>query len=149
MMAAIAAADQGSSVCLIEKNEKLGKKLFITGKGRCNVTNAGDMDTLFDNVRTNGKFLYSAFYGYDNRAVMEFLERAGCPLKTERGGRVFPVSDHSSDVIAAFQRELKKRHVEILLNTEVKALLLREKEETDKLAQEPGKQNRREAEAAR
>ena len=147
MMAAIAAADQGSSVCLIEKNEKLGKKLFITGKGRCNVTNAGDMDTLFDNVRTNGKFLYSAFYGYDNRAVMEFLERAGCPLKTERGGRVFPVSDHSSDVIAAFQRELKKRHVEILLNTEVKALLLREKEETDKLAQEPGKQNRREAEA--
>lgn len=146
MMAAIAAADQGSSVCLIEKNEKLGKKLFITGKGRCNVTNAGDMDTLFDNVRTNGKFLYSAFYGYDNRAVMEFLERAGCPLKTERGGRVFPVSDHSSDVIAAFQRELKKRHVEILLNTEVKALLLREKEETDKLAQELGKQNGRETE---
>ena len=96
MMAALAAADQGCRVCLIEKNEKLGKKLFITGKGRCNVTNAADMETLFANVRSNGKFLYSAFYDFDNRAVMDFLEKAGCPLKTERGERVFPVSDHSS-----------------------------------------------------
>lgn len=126
MMAAVAAADKGNSVCLIEKNEKLGKKLFITGKGRCNVTNAGDMDALFANVRSNEKFLYSAFYGYDNRAVMDFLEKAGCALKTERGERVFPVSDHSSDVIAAFQRELKKRKVEILLNTEVQELVLEE-----------------------
>lgn len=123
MMAALAAADQGCRVCLIEKNEKLGKKLFITGKGRCNVTNAADMETLFANVRSNGKFLYSAFTDYDNRAVMDFLEKAGCPLKTERGERVFPVSDHSSDVIAAFQRELKKRKVEILLNTAVKELI--------------------------
>ncbi len=126
MMAAVAAADKGNSVCLIEKNEKLGKKLFITGKGRCNVTNAGDMDALFANVRSNEKFLYSAFYGYDNRAVIDFLEKAGCALKTERGERVFPVSDHSSDVIAAFQRELKKRKVEILLNTEVQELVLEE-----------------------
>ena len=95
MMAAVAAAESGGSVCLIEKNEKLGKKLFITGKGRCNVTNAGDMETLLANVCTNSKFLYSAFYGYDNREVMAFLEREGCPLKTERGDRVFPVSDHS------------------------------------------------------
>lgn len=123
MMAAVAAAESGGSACLIEKNEKLGKKLFLTGKGRCNVTNAGDMDALFANVRTNGKFLYSAFYGYDNRAVMDFLERAGCPLKTERGERVFPRSDHSSDVTAAFQRELKKRNVEVLLHTEAKELL--------------------------
>ncbi len=123
MMAALAAADQGCRVCLIEKNEKLGKKLFITGKGRCNVTNASDMETLFANVRSNGKFLYSAFTDYDNRAVMDFLEKAGCPLKTERGERVFPVSDHSSDVIAAFQRELKKRKVEILLHTAVKELI--------------------------
>ena len=123
MMAALAAADQGCRVCLIEKNEKLGKKLFITGKGRCNVTNAADMETLFANVRSNGKFLYSAFTDYDNRAVMDFLEKAGCPLKTERGERVFPVSDHSSDVIAAFQRELKKRKVEILLHTAVKELI--------------------------
>ena len=123
MMAAIAAADQGSKVLLLEKNEKLGKKLFITGKGRCNVTNAGDMENLFANVMTNEKFLYSAFYTYDNTMVMDFLEKAGCPLKVERGDRVFPVSDHSSDVIAAFQRELKKRGVEIRLNTEVKELL--------------------------
>ncbi len=129
MMAALAAADQGCRVCLIEKNEKLGKKLFITGKGRCNVTNAADMETLFANVRSNGKFLYSAFYDYDNRAVMDFLEKAGCPLKTERGERVFPVSDHSSDVIAAFQRELKKRKVEILLHTAVKELIWEEPEE--------------------
>ncbi len=123
MMAAIAAADQGSKVVLLEKNEKLGKKLFITGKGRCNVTNAGDMENLFANVMTNEKFLYSAFYTYDNTMVMDFLEKAGCPLKVERGDRVFPVSDHSSDVIAAFQRELKKRGAEIRLNTEVKELL--------------------------
>lgn len=123
MMAAAAAAAAGAEALLLEKNERLGKKLFITGKGRCNVTNAADMDTLFANVCTNRKFLYSAFYGYDNRAVMAFLERAGCPLKTERGDRVFPVSDHSSDVIAAFQRELKKRNVKILLHTEVKSLL--------------------------
>lgn len=126
MMAAAAAAENGNQVCLIEKNEKLGKKLFITGKGRCNVTNAADMETLFANVCTNEKFLYSAFYGFDNRAVMDFLEQAGCPLKTERGERVFPVSDHSSDVIAALQRELKKRGVEILLNTEVKELCVKE-----------------------
>ena len=123
MMAAISAADQGSKVFLLEKNEKLGKKLFITGKGRCNVTNAGDMENLFANVMTNEKFLYSAFYTYDNTMVMDFLEKAGCPLKVERGDRVFPVSDHSSDVIGAFQRELKNRGVEIRLNTEVKDLL--------------------------
>ena len=126
MMAAIAAADAGHKVTLLEKNEKLGKKLFITGKGRCNVTNAADMDVLFDNVCTNAKFLYSAFYQFDNKAVMNLLEKSGCPLKIERGDRVFPVSDHSSDVIAAFQRELKKRNVEVLLHTEVKRLLLEE-----------------------
>ena len=129
MMAAIAAADTGAKVTLYEKNEKLGKKLFITGKGRCNVTNAGDMDNLFANVMTNEKFLYSAFYTYDNQAVMDFLEKAGCPLKVERGDRVFPVSDHSSDVIAAFGRELRKRDVTIELNTGVKELMIEDKEE--------------------
>lgn len=124
MMAAVAAAQAGDSVCLIEKNEKLGKKLFITGKGRCNVTNAADMDGLFANVCTNGKFLYSAFYGFSNTDVMEFLEHAGCRLKTERGDRVFPVSDHSSDVIAALQRELKKYGVEIMLNTKAADILI-------------------------
>ncbi len=123
MMAAIAAADNGHRVILCEKNEKLGKKLFITGKGRCNVTNAADMENLFQNVCTNEKFLYSAFYQYDNQAIMDFLEKSGCPLKIERGERVFPVSDHSSDVINAFQRALKSRNVEICLNTEVKEVL--------------------------
>lgn len=123
MMAAVAASGRGRHIVLLEKNEKLGKKLFLTGKGRCNVTNGADMDILFNNVCTNAKFLYSAFYGFDNHAVMDFLEQEGCPLKTERGERVFPVSDHSSDVIAAFQRALKKRGVEICLNTEVEELL--------------------------
>lgn len=131
MMAAIAAADTGAQVTVYEKNEKLGKKLFITGKGRCNVTNAGDMENLFSNVMTNEKFLYSAFYTYDNRAVMAFLEGAGCPLKVERGDRVFPVSDHSSDVIAAFTRELKKRNVKIELNTGVKELLVEQNSDSE------------------
>lgn len=130
MMAAVAAAGQGHKVCLIEKNEKLGKKLFITGKGRCNVTNAGDMETLFANICTNEKFLYSAFYGYDNQAVMTFLKEAGCPLKIERGDRVFPVSNHSSDVISAFSRQLKKLSVEVLLNTEVTGVLTEENQFT-------------------
>lgn len=124
MMAAVAAAEnKNNKVTLLEKNEKLGKKLFITGKGRCNVTNEADMEAFFANVCTNEKFLYSAFYQYDNQSVMSFLEKAGCPLKVERGERVFPVSDHSSDVISAFGRELKKAGVEICLNTEVTELL--------------------------
>jgi len=126
MMAAVAAADAGAQVCLIEKNEKLGKKIYITGKGRCNVTNAAEMETVFANCVTNAKFLYSAFYRFDNLAVMDFFEKAGCRLKTERGDRVFPVSDHASDVIFALEREMKKRDVRILLNTTVKELLLEE-----------------------
>lgn len=126
MMAALSAKNAYNEVLLLEKNEKLGKKLFITGKGRCNVTNASDMDILFENVCTNAKFLYSAFYQYDNRAVMEFLEQNGCPLKVERGERVFPVSDHSSDVIRTFQRALEKKGVEIRLNTAVQDLVVRD-----------------------
>lgn len=119
MMAALAAAEEGKQVLVLEKNEKLGKKLFITGKGRCNVTNACDMEGLFANVCTNEKFLYSAFYSFDNQAVMELLQKAGCPLKVERGDRVFPVSDHSSDVIAALNRELQKKKVQIQYNAKV------------------------------
>lgn len=138
MMAAVAAAEHGNRVILLEKNEKLGKKIFITGKGRCNVTNAADMDTLFANICTNEKFLYSAFYQYDNKAVMDFLEKAGCPLKIERGDRVFPVSDHSSDVIAAFRRALERLGVEVQLNAEVKELVCREPEEEGQLKQITG-----------
>lgn len=126
MMAAIAAAQRGCKVVLLEKNEKLGKKLFITGKGRCNVTNAADMENLFANVCRNRKFLYSAFYGFDNMALMDFLEKEGCPLKTERGDRVFPVSDHSSDIIAAFSSAMRRLGVEVQLNTEVRSLLCAE-----------------------
>lgn len=124
MMAAVGAAGAGRKTLILEKNEKAGKKLFITGKGRCNVTNACDREMFFENVISNPKFLYSAFYGWDNRSVMDFFEKAGCPLKTERGERVFPVSDHSSDVIAALLRELKKAHVEIRYKTEVGGLWL-------------------------
>ncbi|MDE6663512.1 MAG: NAD(P)/FAD-dependent oxidoreductase [Lachnospiraceae bacterium] len=126
MMAAISAARQRHQVLLIEKNEKLGKKLFITGKGRCNLTNACDSDKLFENVVSNPKFLYSAFRAFDNRQVMLLIEDAGCPLKIERGERVFPVSDKSSDVIAALQRTLKKENVEVRLNTKVTKLLFEE-----------------------
>ena len=147
MMAAIGAAQKGHQVTLLEKNEKLGKKLFITGKGRCNVTNAADMEVLFANVCTNEKFLYSAFYQYDNKAIMSFLEKAGCSLKIERGDRVFPVSDHSSDVIAAFQRELRKLDVNIMLNTEVKNLLTEPVEQETAESNEDTRSNRKGKEA--
>ncbi len=130
MMAAVSAADSGAEVILLEKNEKLGKKIYITGKGRCNVTNAADMETLFANVCTNQKFLYSAFYGFDNMAVMRFFEEEGCALKVERGDRVFPVTDHSSDVIFALQRAMKRKGVQILLHTEAKRLLTKDENGT-------------------
>lgn len=122
MFAAIAAAKNGHQVTLYEKNEKLGKKIFITGKGRCNITNAADMEELFDAVVTNSKFLYSSFYGYTNQNVIDFFEDAGVPVKIERGNRVFPISDHSSDVIRALKREMKKVGVKVCLNTEVKSV---------------------------
>ena len=129
MMAAYAAAESGHAVTLLEQNEKLGKKLFITGKGRCNLTNASDMEQLFANVVSNRKFLYSAFYSYDNEQVISFFESHGMPTKTERGNRVFPVSDHSSDVIAALSAALREQHVEVLLHTKVKRLLLEKRDE--------------------
>ena len=123
MFAAIFAAYNGNEVHIFEKNEKLGKKLFITGKGRCNITNASDMETLFSSVVTNSKFLYSSFYGYTNQDVIEFFERIGVRTKIERGNRVFPVSDHSSDVIAGLTRELQQLGVEIHLHTPVKKIV--------------------------
>lgn len=126
MMAALALADDAWQVELLEKNEKLGKKIYITGKGRCNVTNDCDPDTFFANVVSNPKFLYSAYYTFDNTQVMQFLEENGCPLKIERGNRVFPVSDHSSDIIRTLQNALLKKKVKISLQTEVKNLLIEE-----------------------
>lgn len=119
LMAGVIASDNGAKVTIIEKNEKLGKKLFITGKGRCNVTNACDTDQLFSNIVTNSKFMYSSIYAFNNYKVMDLIEEMGCPLKTERADRVFPVSDKSSDVIRAFEKRLKSNNVKILLNTKV------------------------------
>lgn len=129
MMAAVFAARGGNEVHLYEKNEKLGKKLFITGKGRCNLTNAADMDGLFASVVSNPKFLYSSFYSFTNEQAVSFFEELGVKTKVERGGRVFPASDHSSDVIRALEGELKCLGVEIHLNTEVKELLTDNEEE--------------------
>lgn len=119
MLAAIVAAEQGAKVVLLEKNEKLGKKLYITGKGRCNVTNACETEDFFKKVVTNPRFLYSALYAFSNEAAMEFFEESGVPLKVERGERVFPVSDKSSDVIRGLEKRLKKAGVEVRLHTTV------------------------------
>lgn len=123
MFAAYFAAKNGHEVTLFEQNEKLGKKLYITGKGRCNITNASDMEDLFDNVCSNPKFLYSAFYSYTNDQVVDFFESHGLRTKVERGNRVFPVSDHSSDVIATLSKALKEVGVEVKLHTKVLKLL--------------------------
>lgn len=124
MMAAIAAAENGHTVVLYEKNEKLGKKIYITGKGRCNVTNACDWQTFFDNIISNPKFMFSSFGAWNNQDMMDWLEAKGLRLKTERGNRVFPESDKSSDVIRTLQKELERLGVKIYLNTPVKELLL-------------------------
>lgn len=137
MMAAAAAADRGHQVTLLERNEKLGKKVFITGKGRCNLTNASDIEEIFEHVVTNRKFLYSALYGFDNRACMDFFEENGLRLKVERGNRVFPASDHSSDVIRTLEKKLKGLSVEIRLHTRVESLV------TESLLTESGCDKRR------
>lgn len=124
MMAALAASGNGNKVCLYEKNEKAGKKIYITGKGRCNVTNASDIDQVFKSIVTNPKFMYSAFYTMTNDMIMDmFSSELGIALKVERGNRVFPESDKSSDIIAGLLKAMKKRNVEIHLNTEVKELI--------------------------
>lgn len=123
MMAGIAAAKAGHQVRIFEKNEKLGKKIYITGKGRCNLTNACDTGELFRNVVHNPKFLYSSFYGFTNFDIMDLMGQNGCPVKTERGNRVFPVSDKSSDVIRALGAQLKKLGVEVSLHEEVSGIV--------------------------
>ena len=131
MMAGVYLARAGHEVHILEKNEKLGKKVYITGKGRCNVTNNCDTEELFRAVMSNPKFLYSAFYSFTPQDVMEFFEEVGVPLKTERGNRVFPVSDHSSDIIRGLERELKKAGAHIHLRTEVKTVKVSPYEEPD------------------
>lgn len=129
MMAAIFAARNGQNVTLLEKNEKLGKKIYITGKGRCNITNASEIEDLFSAVISNPKFLYSGFYSFTNDQVIHFFEELGVATKIERGNRVFPVSDHSSDVIAALAREMQRLKVKVQLHCEVKELLINNEKE--------------------
>lgn len=128
MAAAAFLGEKNHQVHLFEKNEKLGKKLFITGKGRCNVTNTCDEETFFKSVVSNPKFLYSAFYGFTNQDVISYFEKLGLSLKEERGGRIFPKSDHSSDVIKVLERRMKELDVKIHLGSEVKEVLIEETE---------------------
>ncbi len=123
MFAAIASAENGQEVWLFEKNEKLGKKLYLTGKGRCNLTNACDMDMCFSSVARNRRFLYSSFHYCSNEDVIDIFESMGLKTKVERGGRVFPASDHSSDVIRVLTDTLKSLNVHIQLNAPVKEIL--------------------------
>ncbi len=128
MMAAVAAADQGEKVLLLEKNEKTGKKLYITGKGRCNFTNSCDVEDFFSQVVSNAKFLYSCIYGFSNRDVIDWFTAEGLRVKEERGGRMFPVSDKSSDVIRVLDKACRDRHVQVVLHAEVNDLLTTEDE---------------------
>lgn len=123
MMAAARAAACGNHVTLLERNEKLGKKIYITGKGRCNLTNNCETEEFFDHVSRNPKFLYSAVYSFDKDAVRKFFEDQGVPLKVERGNRVFPVSDHASDITGALQKYLQKKRVAVLLNADVEEVI--------------------------
>ncbi len=122
VMAAIAAKKSGAEITLYDKNEKIGKKLYITGKGRCNVTNASDISEFFDRIINNPSFLYSSFYGFTNEDLMALLREAGLPLKVERGDRVFPQSDKSSDVLKTLIKLVKGPGVEVTLSTSIKAV---------------------------
>lgn len=130
MMAGITLAQKGHRVVIFEKNDRAGKKLFITGKGRCNLTNNCENEQLFNNIVTNPKFMYSAVSNFNSMDTMTFFEGMGLKLKTERGGRVFPVSDHSSDVIGVLLAGLKRLGVEIRYNSEVQKVIVDEAEIT-------------------
>ena len=123
MLAGISAAENGNKVIILEKMEKTGKKLLITGKGRCNITNNGDLDEFMKNIPENSKFLFSSFNQYSNKDIINLLNSEGVSTKVERGGRVFPVSDKSIDVLEALKRKLKKLNVEIKTNFEVTKIL--------------------------
>ena len=120
MMCAVNLSNQGYKVTVFEKNDKPGKKLFITGKGRCNLTNNCNEEELLKNVVTNPKFMYSAFNNFNATDTIEFFEKEGLRLKTERGNRVFPISDHSSDVINTLITKLNKFNVDIRVISDIK-----------------------------
>lgn len=139
MMAAYFAAGRNRRCIILEKNEKPGKKLFITGKGRCNLTNACPREEIFDHIVSNPRFMYSAISSFDNRDVMELFESEGLRLKTERGDRVFPVSDHSSDVIKTLTEALDRMGVRIMTSTTAKSLIIEDGRCVGVRAEEKGK----------
>jgi predicted Rossmann fold flavoprotein len=124
MMAAIKAGEAGHRVTLIEKNDKLGKKVFITGKGRCNVTTNKDIEEIIKNIPGNGNFMYSSLYTFTNTDLMNMIEKKGVKLKVERGDRVFPESDKSSDIIRCFERYLEDNRVRVMFRTKVTDILI-------------------------
>lgn len=125
ILAAVSAAQSGAEVILLEKNEKLGKKIYITGKGRCNITNLCDKEEFFEHVCRNSKFMYSSFSHFDNYELMGMMEEAGCPLCVQRGNRVFPKTERSGDVIKALSRKLEDLDVKVEWNTKVNELIVR------------------------
>ena len=123
MMAAIESSMKSNEVVLIEKNSVLGKKLSITGKGRCNITSSLSMDEFIKNIPGNGKFLYSAFNNFTNRDIIQFIEKQGVDTKVERGNRVFPKTDRAQDVVNCFVKKIKEQKIKVYLNTEVTEIL--------------------------
>ena len=127
MMAAKVAADRGCQVTVLEKQKRCGRKLLITGKGRCNITNNCEIEELIENVPTNGKFLYSAFYTFTNDQVIDMFNSLGVQTKTERGKRVFPVSDKASDVVDALEKQMRSdKNTKVLLNSKVEKIIAEE-----------------------
>ena len=138
MAAAASSAENGADVTILERNEKAGKKIYITGKGRCNFTNAAPIEDFYQNIVTNPKFMYSAFAHFDNQDMIKFIEDAGVPTKVERGGRLFPVSDHASDITRAFTQTLKRLGVKTELDTRVTGLIVEDGKVTGVKAAEEG-----------
>jgi len=126
MMAGITAAENGNNVIILEKMSSCGKKLLITGKGRCNITNSADIEDFFKNIPGNPRFLYSSFYSFNNQNIIDFLNKQGVKTKVERGGRIFPVSDKAIDVLNAFTKRLKELNVKIINNCRVEKILIEE-----------------------
>ena len=124
MLAALFAAENGAAVTLLERNEKLGKKVYITGKGRCNITNTAEREAFMQAIYRNPRFMYASFAAFDNQDMIRLMENLGVPVKVERGNRVFPESDHASDVTNALRREMERRGVHIEYNTRVAGLML-------------------------
>ena len=143
MMAAIASAENGNNVILLEKKERLGRKLLITGKGRCNITSSLPIEEFIQNIPGNGQFLYSAFKNYTNNDIINFLNEEGLDVKEERGNRIFPVTDKSLDVLKSFTKKLKELNVKIEYNMEVTEIVPKDENGKLKVKTVENKENNR------